>query len=318
MSNTGLAYDKSVYNTIGYLKISSDKKRLAVAINGEKTVQIFNFDNKTGLVSNPKTLKLGGTNNPYGLEFSPDSKLLYVGIVPNGQVFQANISFENEEDIQKSICLIGQNKSKKNIGALQLAINGKIYIAEYQSKFLLSIESPNTVGKDCYFKQDAVFLADNSCMFGLPTFFQDLVKPYKPTEKNSSFNGNSKPEINKKYTLENVYFDFNTATLRTESVSELRQLAEMLIKNPTLDITITGHTDSIGSLKYNKKLSISRAKAISVFLKQNKISTKRISIDGKGSSEPVTKNNDEAGRQKNRRVEFILKEQKKQQNTVSQ
>jgi len=311
VSNSGIVYDKSVYNTIGYLKVSIDKKKLAVAINGEKTVQVFNFDNKTGLVSNPITLKLGAENNPYGLEFSPDGKLLYIGIVTSGKILQANISSGNEGDIQKTICPIGQNKNKKNVGALQLAINGKIYIAEYQSKFLSSIENPTIVGKDCRFKQDAIFLADNTCMFGLPTFFQDLIKPHKKAQKNNDFTVNSKLETNKKYTLENVYFDFNKATLRQESIAELLQLADILRENLALDITITGHTDSIGGNDYNKKLSLARAKAIGKFLNQNKISRNRISFAGKGCSQPLTTNTDETGRQKNRRVEFILTEQEK-------
>jgi outer membrane protein OmpA-like peptidoglycan-associated protein len=307
VSNIGLKYDKSVFNTIGYIKISTDNKKIAVAINGDKTVQLFDFDRKSGILSKQTTLRFNSDSSPYGIEFSPSSALLYIGIVTKGLVYQANLSAGNEQAIQKSLCIVGQNRIKNNLGALQLGVDGKIYIAEYQSKYLSAIDKPNTLGTECHFKVNAVFLNDNICMFGLPTFFQDYVKQGNFNEKTQVFNKNTNIEINKKYILNSIYFDFNKALLRDSSIIELQKLIDVLAKNPNLHIEITGHTDSIGSLRYNKELSLARARKIGSYIAGKGIKKSRIKLSGKSSIEPIAPNTDEAGRQKNRRVEFILK-----------
>lgn len=309
ISQVGISHDKSIYNTIGYMKISPDKKKLAVAINGDKSIQIFDFDIKRGIVSNPLTVTFASNESPYGLEFSPSNSLLYVGIETLGLVYQINLAVKTEDAMQKSICLIGQSKSKKKLGALQLGIDGKIYVAEYQSKFLSTINNPNVLGTNCSFRSNAIFLNDNVCMFGLPTFYQEYVKPVIFEQKSGLFNMESKIELNKKYVLNNIFFDFNQAILRNSSIDELKKLIDYLKVNTKLKIVITGHTDSIGTVKYNTKLSLSRAKEIGTYLINNGIESTRISFAGKGSSEPVSSNSNEEGRQKNRRVEFMLKEQ---------
>jgi len=309
VTNIGLRYDKSVYNTIGYMKITSDSKKLAVAINGDNIVQVFDFDTKQGTLSKATTIKLNVDCSPYGIEFSPNNAFLYIGIVSKGMILQANLNAGSEQATQKSLCIIGQCKSKKNIGALQLSVDGKIYITEYQSKYLSVIDEPNKMGLDCHFRTNAVFLNENVCMFGLPTFFQDFVKPLNTNEKTQTFNSNVDVETNKKYILNNIYFDFDKSFLRKTSIIELKQLVDILVRNPKLDIEITGHTDSIGSMQYNNKLSLDRVRKIYKYLVQNGIKKNRIVYSGKGSTEPIVSNTDEVGRQKNRRVEFILKEQ---------
>jgi outer membrane protein OmpA-like peptidoglycan-associated protein len=307
-TNIGLKYDKSIYNTIGYMKISSDSKKLAVAINGFQTVQVFDFDSQSGILSKPTTLKLKPDLSPYGIEFSPNSSLLYIGVVTKGLIYQVNLKAENEQAIQKSLCLIGQSKNKKNVGSLQLAIDGKIYIAEYQSKFISAIEHPDTLGVGCSFKPNAIFLNEKICMFGLPTFFQDYVKSNNSKKKTQILLKETEIKINTKYILDNVYFDFNQSILRYRSTQELMHLVEYLRNNSKLKIEIIGHTDSIGSLVYNNKLSLIRAREVKKYFTNKGISSNRITFSGKGFVEPIAPNSEEIGRQKNRRVEFILTE----------
>jgi len=313
ITNIGLRYDKSVNNTIGYMKITSDSKKLAVAINGENIVQVFDFDTKQGTLSKATTIKLDADYSPYGIEFSPNNAFLYIGIVSKGMILQANLNAGSELATQKTLLMVGQCKSRKNIGALQLGVDGKIYVAEYQSKYLSVIDEPNKLGLDCHFRTNAVFLNENICMFGLPTFFQDFVKQLKYNNKTQVFNGNIDIETNKKYILNNIYFDFDKSFLRKASIIELKQLVDILTKNPKLDIEITGHTDSIGSMQYNNKLSLDRVKEIYKYLIQKGIKKNRIEYSGKGSTEPIVPNTDEVGRQKNRRVKFIIKEEQQQQ-----
>jgi outer membrane protein OmpA-like peptidoglycan-associated protein/6-phosphogluconolactonase (cycloisomerase 2 family) len=307
ISTIGMKHDKSIYNTIGYMKMSPDKKKLALAINGNKIVQLFDFNAKDGTITNPITLKFDAQSSPYGLEFSPNSNLLYISMVSNGFVYQAIIDDGNEQSIQKSIRLIGRSKKNRFLGALQLGIDGRIYAAEYQSKYLSVIDNPNTIGSSCSYRAEAVTLNGGICMLGLPTFVQDFITISNSAQKAQRTDKIMSSETNKKHILNNVYFDLNESVLQNTYVSELQQLADLLNKNKRLNTEIIGHTDSTGSIQYNNKLSLARAKVIRNYLIDKGIETSRITFSGKGSSEPVASNKDEAGRQKNRRVEFVFK-----------
>jgi outer membrane protein OmpA-like peptidoglycan-associated protein len=106
--------------------------------------------------------------------------------------------------------------------------------------------------------------------------------------------------------LRNIYFDFEKATLKTESYNELNKLENMMLQNQNLVVEIGGHTDSYGSKAYNLFLSRKRAEAVKDFLvKKGGIDTRRIKVVGYGKSKPLASNDDEEeGRELNRRVEF--------------
>lgn len=112
--------------------------------------------------------------------------------------------------------------------------------------------------------------------------------------------------------LHNVFFDFGKATLRTKSYTELNRLIELLKEYPTMKIEIGGHTDSKGSKGFNLKLSQDRAESVKRYLISNGVSPSRLSSKGYGASEPIAPNtfqdgsDNPAGRQKNRRVEFVV------------
>ncbi|MFT3751998.1 MAG: OmpA family protein [Paludibacter sp.] len=107
--------------------------------------------------------------------------------------------------------------------------------------------------------------------------------------------------------MSNVCFNFNKATLQDSYNPVLEQLAHFLNKNKKLNIQIVGHTDSIGNVQHNYKLSLERAKTIGKYLIDHGIEKSRITFSGEGSNAPLSSNKDESGRKKNRRVEFILK-----------
>jgi len=109
-----------------------------------------------------------------------------------------------------------------------------------------------------------------------------------------------------KIILRNVFFDLGKAELRPESSIELLKLADLLKKNPTLKIEISGHTDNVGDPVLNQKLSEARAKTVMNFLVQNGIAASRLVPKGYGSSVPVAPNTTEEGRQKNRRTEMKI------------
>jgi len=101
-------------------------------------------------------------------------------------------------------------------------------------------------------------------------------------------------------------FDFNSSDMDDSSSKYLSDLAEALNENPDLKIELTGHTDNIGSAKFNMKLSYERAATIKDELVQRGVSEERISVFGKGLSEPLNKNLTPQERSENRRVEMKI------------
>lgn len=105
--------------------------------------------------------------------------------------------------------------------------------------------------------------------------------------------------------LHNIYFDFDKATLQTDSYNELNKLETMMRQNENLIVEIGGHTDSFGSNAYNMILSQKRAETVKDFLTKRGIDARRIKAVGYGKSKPLASNDDEQeGRELNRRVVF--------------
>jgi outer membrane protein OmpA-like peptidoglycan-associated protein len=110
----------------------------------------------------------------------------------------------------------------------------------------------------------------------------------------------------KTITLDNVYFDFNKSTLKLTSFKSLDDLADFMKLKTTMIIEIAGHTDNIGDSTYNKTLSQTRAEAVRAYLIKKGIAAERLIAKGYGDEQPVADNDDEAGRQKNRRTEIRI------------
>jgi len=103
-----------------------------------------------------------------------------------------------------------------------------------------------------------------------------------------------------------LYINFETgkSDIKPESQPIIDQLSEMLKQNPTLKISIEGHTDNVGGDKTNQPLSELRAKSVMNALISKDIEASRLKSKGWGQSKPIADNNTEEGRAKNRRVEI--------------
>ena len=111
-----------------------------------------------------------------------------------------------------------------------------------------------------------------------------------------------------------VLFDFDKYTLRPEGAATLGKVAQVAVAYPQSSMTIEGHTDGKGAHPYNMKLSEERATAVKSWLVQNAgIQAARISTRGWGETRPAAPNknpdgsDNPSGRQKNRRVEIVLR-----------
>ena len=113
-------------------------------------------------------------------------------------------------------------------------------------------------------------------------------------------------EVDKKFVLENILFDFNQATFDAAYVPELRNVLAMLKRYPGISIEIRGHTDFIGSDEYNIALSDARARAVKRYLVDRGIASDRITTQGMGKSHPIASNETELGRRLNRRTEVVI------------
>ena len=113
-------------------------------------------------------------------------------------------------------------------------------------------------------------------------------------------------EIGQIVRLNNVFFDFDQATLGSESAEELNRLVDFMRTNPKIHIEIAGHTDDKGSADYNLKLSQQRAESVMAYLVQQGIAKDRLKAKGYGSKKPLVKNDSDEHNAINRRVEFVI------------
>ncbi|MBI1781155.1 MAG: gliding motility-associated C-terminal domain-containing protein [Sphingobacteriales bacterium] len=188
-SSLGIVVPNDPAKAIGCMKASQDGKLIAIA-HKQLGADLLDFNNTTGVLSNARTLFTAAESyqvmfGPYGVEFSPNSKLLYV----SGDYFDFSIigqlSFLLQYDVTQPT-LAGLQNSKsiiytqlpnsfvENFGTLQLAPDGKIYMAEMNRSSLSVINNPNGVGANCRFGYAQLYLwtsnSFGSSTYGLPAF----------------------------------------------------------------------------------------------------------------------------------------------------
>ena len=111
-----------------------------------------------------------------------------------------------------------------------------------------------------------------------------------------------------KVTMRNeILFDFDSASLRSASRDELREMANVFNRYGDTTIAVEGHTDSIGSHAYNQRLSERRASKVADYLEDYGVRGSRIDAFGYGEGQPKASNASSHGRQQNRRVEIYVR-----------
>ncbi|MDK4707002.1 OmpA family protein [Kingella negevensis] len=105
---------------------------------------------------------------------------------------------------------------------------------------------------------------------------------------------------------ENITFSTGRYDLSAAAQSSLAQAAQTLAAYVDTTISIVGHTDSTGSAAINNPLSVNRAQSVANYLAQRGVATSRMTVSGKGSTQPIADNATDAGRAQNRRVELLI------------
>lgn len=178
----------SIYNDcVGYMKISPNGKKIAVAYHLTDSIQIFDFNNKTGVISNPLTIVLPNPSiSPGGISFSPNSNLFYVlerKYFNVDKLLQFNLLAGDSTSILNSKTFIGNigDSTSSSIqmqnGAIQIAPDGKIYLAiinitggTIPGDKLGIINYPDSLGIGCDFISEGFNLNGKYCKLGLPNF----------------------------------------------------------------------------------------------------------------------------------------------------
>ena len=103
-----------------------------------------------------------------------------------------------------------------------------------------------------------------------------------------------------------IHFDFNKADVKPESEPTLKEIAKLLKQTPELNLYVVGHTDSVGEISYNMKLSQTRAEAVvKALVTKYGVAQNRLDPYGVGPLSPVASNETDEGRALNRRVELV-------------
>jgi outer membrane protein OmpA-like peptidoglycan-associated protein len=113
------------------------------------------------------------------------------------------------------------------------------------------------------------------------------------------------PVAKKKIVLRGVNFDFDKSTLQPQGKPILDEAARILKENPSINVQVQGHTDSVGTDAYNLRLSDRRAATVKNYLVSQGVAASRLTTKGFGEANPVASNDTADGRAQNRRVELV-------------
>ena len=149
-------------------------------------------------------------------------------------------------------------------------------------------EAVNQVGGDCVYAEGPVLLQDG---VALEQFVRDVF--YDEVEEQEEV-----------LILRGIHFDFDKYNIKPEWIPVLDEAVDFLMTKPNVRVVVEGHTDSIGTVAYNQKLSERRARAVYDYLLSRGIEPSRMSTVGYSELRPKASNDTDEGRAINRRVEF--------------
>ncbi len=248
ISNSGMVHTGNFIKMAGYIKASPDGSKLAIITRTNSNLQLFDFDNQTGIISNPITFH-PSYNKSYGLEFSPSGNMLYLSDYSNhAKIIQFDLSLPPAQIISSGIDIGFVDNHK--IGALQVAPNGVIYVAKFDTmevgfisdKYLGSINYPEKRGLACGFIEDDIFLSSGGSNLGLPTFVQSYFFKQQDFRFDEVCAGdNVEFSLTNEKELNSVLWDFGDPESGTENQSDLLNPSHVFANGGTYQVTLISY-----------------------------------------------------------------------------
>ncbi|MEX1188841.1 MAG: OmpA family protein [Bacteroidia bacterium] len=258
-----------------------EPQNIGYPINSEKDDLGFfvSTDGKTGYFASDKLKGLGGWDVYYfGLykEARPERVLFLSG----------DIKDENNAVASDARVEIKNTKTQEITTVDVDSLTGKyVAVVAFNDDHILTVKQPGKAFSSNYFST-----ADSSITS-------------EPIENNVVV---EEVKVGKAYKINNINFETSSAELSIQSKHIIIEFAVFLKDNPSVNVSIQGHTDNVGDPAANMILSKERASNVKAYLIEQGISTARLSSKGFGMSQPLAKNTSETGRAKNRRTEFVI------------
>jgi gliding motility-associated-like protein len=164
---------------IGYMKASNNGRKIAVCSWSTRRVELFNFDNANGILSNVITFQDAATRYAYGAEFSPNNQYLYVSSAESKIIHQFDVNATSDANFASSRIEIGVATNAigaVRIGALQIAPDNLIYVALDGTKYLGVINKPDLKGTACNYVEQGIYLSNKNSQLGLPNLISSYLK----------------------------------------------------------------------------------------------------------------------------------------------
>jgi outer membrane protein OmpA-like peptidoglycan-associated protein len=290
---------------------------------GQGGYDIYVTTNEKGLWSTPVNIgaPINTVDNDLFFVLTASGKTAYYSSSRKGTLGEKDVFEVNFTALEK----------KKDKGPRLALLKGKIYDAKTKLPIEATIELTNvkTGEKVSNFTSNSqsgsymvslpagvnygIYVSANGYLFHSENFDLPDAAEYIEIEKDIYLN---KIEKGAKIVLNNIFFDYNKATLRSESFSELARVVKIMNENPSIQIEISGHTDTRGSSEYNQKLSEDRSKSVVDYLIKQGVATARLKYKGYGELTPINtdamieaeplETKKEELHQQNRRTEFKI------------
>lgn len=182
----------SANNNTGYMKAASNGRMIALAIPDDGIIEVVDFNRANGQLTNVRSSGSGAFEYPFGLEFSPDNTKLYATTSPPGvsstnRIYQFDLT---QADIFTDPFVVEEFMGNSNVddlfGALQLGIDGRVYVASYRKgvlgkPFMGVIYNPNRPGSECNYNHlgsdnNGLYLNGGQGLIGLPNYVTSFLE----------------------------------------------------------------------------------------------------------------------------------------------
>ena len=294
----------------GWVRWNRDRWKLTADLSGGQALaaNAIAYTSATNFYKPSTTFVHGGVsvqNGPvkvfgrYGQDvWGPEDYHLQQGLAYH-KVYQAGLSCTFLNDFLAGFRYAGTRMTNEFIGSDAGAFNEYRFFLTYHFGTTLSLGKPYELrGRKAEAPAPMTSVA--------PQPAPPVPKPVEPDSK--AFSTVSTPEGLKLTLTSQVLFETNQYRLKATAQQALDQVIKLLQAYPDSDLRVSGHTDSVGSVAFNQKLSERRAQSVTDYLARGGLGRARIAVVGRGEGRPAGDNATEEGRALNRRVEIdILK-----------